>query len=1431
METTQENEETRDALRSGRRVHVADIETSTEPADQYLEAAVILVWPYSSSTGELSLLLAERDVVLRKATGQVKVTFHGLCAREVAQTRIGIGESLKLSLENVQVIRESDEVSTPGKKANFTLHYNTAVQLEISHTDGSTQQVNLVPLPSPTITAFSSPVRNGHTNGYNTPQHESSTYNPHGMLPTKATPAIRTGPRVSSNSFPGSFVDPFTEEDGSTPGRGRKRTKFARHSGAWRLADLGDESIAVESENNNLTPASEPASNQVIISPMEQEATAATSTTLPSAEVSGATEQHKLEQQNIADIEPDHELASIEHLSAPDPQDPLLSVESPAKDKQRLMRERPSLGSDSMPTPRIQALASPGLPLVSPLYQRSDYFPRFERQMSELDASAEPQGLLQVPLQIDAMRTAINEPLSSQAIESSQFAIAPSPAEDLGPQSAVHFTSTTETEVDLDALQQQIELENAPIFETPVFPDVVEDEDLYGPPVISKSGPQSQIEVQPVEHIMQKESPITLPIPSPGKAAILDDLDDDDQDLNLIDFQGVHNIERNSVVSDDGDIIGEPGGYFSSMQSVLLHGRDETLDAPSEHMESTSQFTIPPQSYSVTFDSKEKTDDHDNVPHVNRDASTDTKLVSPEVYGHGDPDEAQINPGIMQGSNNPMEVEDVEVEPQSAANQNIMDVSSDDTEEPPRLRFRPASRQQEDYLGFGFATERAFQATDLADLGQSGLPTAQATQSDLQQGDGETATRNDLSEELPPTSADTQQIFSAERPHTTGGDSANDRLSAPVEEVAMTTARKIPPRTTTASSLPGSVYSDYFTPRKSAPTSKIDRSPRRTRSSATGEEEETVSSQPVVSGRDNETLQSASPNVLGVTEMQADPVPPPLLSRGASTHHTYFANLSSLRDHFNQFVDVLAISVEDTYAPERAKAGPKDYFTTFHLADSSLNSDGNSTIQVQIFRPRRNVIPILRRGDVMLMRNFKVQSQSHKMSLLSHDSSAWAVFHLEAATDDQASRISVTVSGPPVEFGDAEEKLVNEIFEWWARDGQSLFSERPASEQPPTDQGQTSTRKTRRTTATSDLDVRRSPRAARNVREASTDDATLGTVPLRSPTFVPISPTRSLRSSIPPPSTSVVSPTSPTSATRPRTRSTTQHLRSLSATTTGPMVALNEEDELLLPSAEETRKSPGTMKVRSNMADSSATHNRQAYGLDGVIPSTPIADAARGDDVHSNSASTRRHRHERRSIGLVHELRDGTQWVDVEETEVVSVSASEQTDDSGVEETEQGLTLSKANDSDDGEQVQRSTADARSFTGIQDEGTTIDETTAQGEAQPVRMKGSTNNTTELTPARRGRGRPRKEVETESDASPMQTHEEPRVTPGTRPRGRPRMSRAQRQASAARKSMTAVSEAGESSEVIATRSIDKDREDEDDVNDNVHELRDGARYQD
>lgn len=96
-----------------------------------IRAVVTLLWPYSSFTKSLTLLLAEPDFRLRRSNGQVKVFFHGDVAEEVARTHIGIGDTVNLNLAGSRLAKNDVVTQTPGKGVSWDVHFDASAFLEV----------------------------------------------------------------------------------------------------------------------------------------------------------------------------------------------------------------------------------------------------------------------------------------------------------------------------------------------------------------------------------------------------------------------------------------------------------------------------------------------------------------------------------------------------------------------------------------------------------------------------------------------------------------------------------------------------------------------------------------------------------------------------------------------------------------------------------------------------------------------------------------------------------------------------------------------------------------------------------------------------------------------------------------------------------------------------------------------------------------------------------------------------------------------------------------------------------------------------------------------------------------------------------------------------------------------------------------------------
>ena len=145
--------------------------------------------------------------------------------------------------------------------------------------------------------------------------------------------------------------------------------------------------------------------------------------------------------------------------------------------------------------------------------------------------------------------------------------------------------------------------------------------------------------------------------------------------------------------------------------------------------------------------------------------------------------------------------------------------------------------------------------------------------------------------------------------------------------------------------------------------------------------------------------------------------PPP----GFRTNLSYFVPLATLLAHFTTTVDILAIAVSSTPVT-RATSGPKDYNQTIYLTDPSSSTLQPPIRSAQIFRSYNKCFPIIEEGDAVMLRDFRVQSFQRQMTLLSTQSSSWAVFRKGQG---------VQVRGPPIEFGAEERLFARGMWRWW----------------------------------------------------------------------------------------------------------------------------------------------------------------------------------------------------------------------------------------------------------------------------------------------------------------------------------------------------------------------------------------------------------------
>ncbi|PGG96582.1 hypothetical protein AJ79_09531 [Helicocarpus griseus UAMH5409] len=172
----------------------------------------------------------------------------------------------------------------------------------------------------------------------------------------------------------------------------------------------------------------------------------------------------------------------------------------------------------------------------------------------------------------------------------------------------------------------------------------------------------------------------------------------------------------------------------------------------------------------------------------------------------------------------------------------------------------------------------------------------------------------------------------------------------------------------------------------------------------------------------------AAETAIAMRDTAMDAIPQPNMNAtGLRSRFSYFFPLATLADNFNNVTDTISVVISCSRISQASK-GPREYYTTLRLTDPSMNG---ITVTAQIFRKAKSSLPTAEKGDVVLLRDFKVQSMDHKMMLLSMAASSWAVF-------SQGTTDGVQMNASPVEFGEEEQRYVSAIREWYTEEGEEL---------------------------------------------------------------------------------------------------------------------------------------------------------------------------------------------------------------------------------------------------------------------------------------------------------------------------------------------------------------------------------------------------------
>lgn len=1050
---------------------VATLTPTPTARQSHVEARVALVWPYSNSTATFALLLVDHA-----SRGQVKVVFRNGSAKQVANTKVGIGDIVYLALLGCEWKETVDRISTPGKRLEWDLHYRSRLILQV-HPHG--QKPVLIDYAAPesdpadddTESALRSTSLNIQPPSNAFVQQKQSTIQVPYLTPVRSARTSREG------TFFDSSIVSLTDDDGYIAGRGRKRTKFARHSGTWNLIDNEEEpapeSVPPQSTEDHenildLTNATEPAAAatpRAQLRPDDERTNEPDSTLITTNDgqdpLNGGSQSPLTTPPAPSRVEATLNNGLIEGNFDPgleqnlfDPstikpggndEDNGTQVMGPPSTPFRQLRlpqfaeMETSISTEGdverAITPRILPLASPGLPLVSPLIQRSGvevgYFPTYKDGLSELADNGEndPNGLATDSL-LELPETGSTTSDDSLIVIEERSSQAWEPVEEqqrdphFVEHNAVSFDGilqtsgaqeTTQTEpsslsdqwlstleasiaqelsndaqsptidIEIDHAFSSTEVSLGPLHHVPggstlnrysTGPSVMETEDLYGAPedeVAQISRTPGQIPETENDKVAQLEHNFSEVLPS-------------DQQADIIPVDLVGQILHSPLVL-------ETQGYehfpLASQDRDERRGLPDSLDGNIDSLESLDEDHIRTETHAETTALGQI-----NVSGIeNTDEVTSRAVETGELVTESLSTTALISEDL---SPIPTEIGSQAAPSSAQVPLNQSQVGADNTQLP-----TPDQTQEETPYS---AHEREHDHEHVQFADQIAPPSPQPTQKLHTIFDSE----NEPDKAQPPKSpSETHQHALQAKGTGVAPPRSSQRLSSRNADMLK------------------SISSPYFTPRRSA---RFSTSPTR---------EENI---PLSSPQDSTFLSSPHQRTEKHQEEHRGEKShlrhsPPLPAResltarenGLLTPLGYYARLSSLHQYFGQLLDVIAVCSTSSTKAERAKAGPKDYHTSMHLVDPTCDTDHTLGVLTQVFRPVKKALPVAQAGDIVILHNFKVHTVGRRFALLSSESSSWSVITFTTNSDD----FNVVTSGPPLEQGSAEADYALSLSHWW----------------------------------------------------------------------------------------------------------------------------------------------------------------------------------------------------------------------------------------------------------------------------------------------------------------------------------------------------------------------------------------------------------------
>ena len=232
---------------------LAQIHPSIDTDGTYIIGLVTLIWPYSISRKEQSLLLVEPDFRLRRNKGQARIIFKGASAKAIARSGINSGDKLLLALDGTRYERAETTIATPGRGVEWDLHFGEVLRFRVERQD---QEVLSVTVDHPPSTPTSSPISTDLTRDLPSAGDCTTQSKDGNGAQEWDSPAFLKRKRISSLPYFESSYDPFGSGVDTDAQPLPKKSKFGRKSNEWKFAERTP-SPEEAADNEQRTPHSD----------------------------------------------------------------------------------------------------------------------------------------------------------------------------------------------------------------------------------------------------------------------------------------------------------------------------------------------------------------------------------------------------------------------------------------------------------------------------------------------------------------------------------------------------------------------------------------------------------------------------------------------------------------------------------------------------------------------------------------------------------------------------------------------------------------------------------------------------------------------------------------------------------------------------------------------------------------------------------------------------------------------------------------------------------------------------------------------------------------------------------------------------------------------------------------------------------------------